>query len=70
MLEKIIMADLPEEYALTAAQLQYYSRKARLLHRIELCERRLQSNPGANRTRFELMLFSYLSQLGLMEQPC
>ena len=43
MLEKIIMPDLSSEFADTVEQLEYYSRRARLLHKIALCDRRLKS---------------------------
>ena len=70
MLEKVVMADVPAEYAATVAQLEYYSRKDKLIHLIDLCDRRLKTNSGKNRIKFELMLYSYLTQLGLMEKPC
>ena len=70
MLEKIIMADLPAEFAATAEQVEHYPGKTRLLHKIELCDQRLKFTHGHSRIKFELMLYAYLTQLGLMEEPC
>ena len=70
MLEKIIMADLPSDFIVTAEQLEHYPSKARLLHKIELCHQRLSFTQGHSRKRIELRLSAYLTQLGLMEESC
>jgi len=69
VLEKIIMADLPAAYAIRKEHLEFHIRKARLVYLIELCERQLRIGRRENRTKYELMRYSYLTQLGLMEIP-
>jgi hypothetical protein len=53
------------------AALEFYTRKARLLHKIELCNRKLKSlTDDVKRLRYQLKLKSYTEQLYLLNKPC
>ncbi len=67
MLEKIIMAAPSTGLLPTVERCEHYTRKARLLHKIKLCDRQLKSTQGHSRKQFELMQYAYLTQLGLIQ---
>ena len=50
-------------------RLDFFSRKARLLHKLQLCEQYLRTQAGMERRRLELLQLAYSVQLELMEEP-